>query len=289
MNTNLLHIVKQIIAQNGENILADAARLKPLFADLAKNEPKPLRIAFGRCVEAGAYTALKTASGAAERASRKAAIAQNLRNQHGVDPALCGEALDILEAALFGTASPPHTPKKKTLRNVLIAAGVAAVVIVGVVMYQGDPKQKEIASLLQQGRDHFTRQQYDKAIAAFSAALRLAPDNAVIKEHCATAYHNRGTAYFAKGDDDRAIADFNEAMRLADSAERLSMAYAGRGWAYTDKGDYKRAYADFSQALLIDPNNAVALQGQAQTFSLDTQPYNNPMDWYRENYPEFFK
>jgi TM2 domain-containing membrane protein YozV len=36
------------------------------------------------------------------------AIAQNLRNRHGVDPALSIEALDILEAALFGTASMPQ-------------------------------------------------------------------------------------------------------------------------------------------------------------------------------------
>ena len=110
MNTNLLNIVKQITVQNGESILGDPARLKPLFANLAKNEPKPLRIAFGRCIEAGAYNALKTAPNAAGRIARKTTLAQNLRNQHGIDPLLCGEALDILEAALFGTASAATLP-----------------------------------------------------------------------------------------------------------------------------------------------------------------------------------
>jgi hypothetical protein len=103
MNGNLLAIVRQIIADNGEGILGDPPRLRAFFSDLAKDQPKPLRIAFGRCLEADAYTALKTASGDAERVSRKASIAQRLRDEHGLDTALCGEALDILEAALYGT------------------------------------------------------------------------------------------------------------------------------------------------------------------------------------------
>jgi hypothetical protein len=118
MNEHLLSVVKQIITDNGEAIFADPARLKAFFSDLAKDEPKPLRMAFGRCVEAGAYDALKTAADQAERISRKAAIAQRVLDEHGLDVGLCGEALDILEAALFGTASasqqyqppPPYQP-----------------------------------------------------------------------------------------------------------------------------------------------------------------------------------
>jgi hypothetical protein len=101
MNTNLLNIVKQIIATYGEGILGDPQRLKAFFNDLAKDEPKPLRIAFGRCIESGAYTALKTAPNAVERRARKTEIAQQVRDEHGLDVTLCGEALNILEAALF--------------------------------------------------------------------------------------------------------------------------------------------------------------------------------------------
>ncbi|GMO66163.1 MAG: hypothetical protein Ta2A_14240 [Treponemataceae bacterium] len=107
MNTNLVNIVKKIIADYGENILANPQRLKSFFSDLAKDEPKPLRVAFGRCIEAGAYTALKGAPDAGERASRKAAIAQRLRDDMGLDAALCAEALDVLEVALFGGVSSP--------------------------------------------------------------------------------------------------------------------------------------------------------------------------------------
>jgi hypothetical protein len=107
MNSNLLGIVQRIIAGNGEAVLDDAKRLKAFFSDLAKDEPKPLRIAFGHCIESGAYNALKTAPDAAERATRKTAIVQRLRDEHGLDAALCGEALDVLEAALFEEAKPP--------------------------------------------------------------------------------------------------------------------------------------------------------------------------------------
>ncbi|GMO66153.1 MAG: hypothetical protein Ta2A_14220 [Treponemataceae bacterium] len=107
MNTNLLTIVRQIVATHGESILENPQRLKSFFSDLAKNEPKPLRVAFGRCIEAGAYAALKNAPDAGERASRKASIAQRLRDDMGLDAALCAEALDVLEAALFGGVSSP--------------------------------------------------------------------------------------------------------------------------------------------------------------------------------------
>ena len=104
MNTNLLNIVKQIITENGEEVLNNAKRLKAFFNDLAQEVPKPLRLAFGRCIEEGAYTALKAAPDTSARAVCKAAFAQKLRDEDGLDAALSGEALDILEAALFGEA-----------------------------------------------------------------------------------------------------------------------------------------------------------------------------------------
>jgi hypothetical protein len=107
MNASFLSIVKRIIAEQGEEVLANPQRLKAFFSDLAKDEPKPLRIAFGRCIEVDAYNALKTAPNQSDRADRKAAIAQRLRDEHGLDITLCGEALDILEAVLFADRKGP--------------------------------------------------------------------------------------------------------------------------------------------------------------------------------------
>jgi rubrerythrin len=107
MNTNLPTIVKQISSEYGEAVIADPARLKAFFSDIAKDEPKPLRIAFGRCIEARAYAALETAPDASERAERKALIVQKAHDEHGLDKGLYNEALDILEAALYADRKEP--------------------------------------------------------------------------------------------------------------------------------------------------------------------------------------
>jgi len=101
MNANLLAIVNRIVAEQGEGILADAKRIFPLFADYAKNEAKEDRVAFGRCLEMGAYQELKKTSTADERRRVKAALADLVHTQKGVDRAHCGEALDLLEAVMF--------------------------------------------------------------------------------------------------------------------------------------------------------------------------------------------
>jgi formylglycine-generating enzyme required for sulfatase activity len=98
-------MVKQIAAEYGEDVLGDSTRLKAFFRDPAKDGSKPLSIAFGRCIEQGAYNALKTAAIPDERRRRKVAIAQRVRDEQGIDITLCGEALDLLEAALFGETS----------------------------------------------------------------------------------------------------------------------------------------------------------------------------------------
>jgi hypothetical protein len=76
MNTNLLDVVKRIIAEQGEDILANAQRLKPLISDYAKNEPKEERQAFGRCIEQGFYQQIKAARTAGERQRLKTAFTQ---------------------------------------------------------------------------------------------------------------------------------------------------------------------------------------------------------------------
>jgi hypothetical protein len=123
MNDNLLKVLNQITAQYGEDALADSKRLKAFFADLAKDEPKPLCLAFCRAVEEGAYNALKTAPEAEERASRKTSIAQRVRDAHGIDPILSIEALDILDAALFGEENVAQTQAPPAPANAPPVAG----------------------------------------------------------------------------------------------------------------------------------------------------------------------
>ena len=112
MNTNLLNIVKQIVCEKGESILADSQKLKPLFKDMSKDEPKSERVAFGRCVEMGAYGELKSAGSVNERKRRKTALTEQMHATTGIDKTQCAEALDLLEAVLFGMSATPLSPPR---------------------------------------------------------------------------------------------------------------------------------------------------------------------------------
>ena len=107
MNANLLNIVKRIISEKGENILADPQKLKALFSDYAKDEPKEERIAFGRCIEIGSYRELKSASSINERQRRKTVLIGQLNAKYGIDKSRCTGALDLLEAAIFNETTTP--------------------------------------------------------------------------------------------------------------------------------------------------------------------------------------
>jgi len=101
MNTNLLNIVNRIVTEQGEGILADAKRLFPFFADYAKNEYKEERVAFGRCIEMGAYYELKKTCTPDERQRAKATLVDQINARTGVDRPRCTDALDLLEAVIF--------------------------------------------------------------------------------------------------------------------------------------------------------------------------------------------
>jgi hypothetical protein len=102
MNINLCNIIRRIAAEQGEAILSDPQRLKGYINDYAKNEPPAERLAFGRCIEYGAYSVLKSAS---DRAAAKGALARKVHDGESLDIALCAGALDALEAALFGAVT----------------------------------------------------------------------------------------------------------------------------------------------------------------------------------------
>lgn len=89
---------------------------------------------------------------------------------------------------------------------------------------------------------------HDKAIADFTAALKLNPDYAL-------AFAGRGESELAKGDFGGAIADYTETVRLKPN---YPASFVSRGYAYLVKGDLDRAIADFSDALRLAPRSAIA-------------------------------
>jgi Tetratricopeptide repeat len=82
----------------------------------------------------------------------------------------------------------------------------------------------------------------DRAIAAFDAAITLAPD-------LATAYLNRGLVYDWQGNSGAAIADLNRAVKLSPKSARV---YYNRGVLLRKYGNSKLADSDAQQAINLD-------------------------------------
>ncbi len=112
------------------------------------------------------------------------------------------------------------------------------------------------AALVEQGKTYESNQDFDRAIAAFSEAIRLDPNSRL-------ALFRRGLSYGNKGEYDRAIADYSEVIRLnpTDASSLIN-----RGNAYRDKGEHDRAIADFSAALVLDSKH-ISTNGVKLAFS----------------------
>jgi tetratricopeptide (TPR) repeat protein len=97
---------------------------------------------------------------------------------------------------------------------------------------------------------------YDRAIADFTAAIRINPKYS-------SAYTNRGVAYVEEHDYDRALADYNVAIRLD---PKDAVAYNNRGFAWKNKGEHDLAIADYSEAIRLNPKYVNALANRAFTY-----------------------
>ena len=72
------------------------------------------------------------------------------------------------------------------------------------------------------GLAHYDKGEYDLAIAEYTKAIELDPENAV-------AYNGRGDVYYDKGELALAIADYTQAIKLD---PQYAVAYYNRGNAY---------------------------------------------------------
>jgi tetratricopeptide (TPR) repeat protein len=113
---------------------------------------------------------------------------------------------------------------------------------------------------------------YDQAIAEYTVALRIDPNDA-------SAYNNRGFAYACKGDFDKAIADYTAALRInPNDVEALN----GRGNVHCVDGDINLAIEDFTAALRLDPNNAgtLSIRGHMYTYRDERGDYDRAITDY---------
>lgn len=113
-----------------------------------------------------------------------------------------------------------------------------------------DKKQEPnlVSALQHRGMEYTTQQQYPEAIADFSEALKLKPDDPGIYER--RAYVEMKTNVY-----DKALADYSEAIKLKPKEVRY---YLLRSYIYETKNDIKSSMADTEEALKMDPNNQEA-------------------------------
>jgi tetratricopeptide (TPR) repeat protein len=100
----------------------------------------------------------------------------------------------------------------------------------------------------EQGIACFKNNDYDRAIAEYTEAIRLDPNYA-------TAYNLRGNACYSKKDYEQAVADYSQAITLNPNE---AVYYCNRGSSYSLKGDYDMARLDFEHALRLNPNYTIA-------------------------------
>jgi tetratricopeptide (TPR) repeat protein len=90
----------------------------------------------------------------------------------------------------------------------------------------------------EKGWEYYQNKEYDKAIKAYTNAIALAPNYALV-------YRGRGLAYDEKGQYDRVIEDSNKTIALDPNH---AGDYYNRGNAYEMLGNIEMAIADYRKA-----------------------------------------
>jgi tetratricopeptide (TPR) repeat protein len=108
-----------------------------------------------------------------------------------------------------------------------------------------EPPALRAQAYLVRGYFYFNSGDARRAIADYTAAIKLDPK-------LVAAYMRRAEAFRDEGETDRALADYTEAIRIDPNNPDL---YRERARLYRDQGDRARAAADFTEAIRIDPQD----------------------------------
>ena len=108
----------------------------------------------------------------------------------------------------------------------------------------GEYKGVDLANAyINRGAEWLRKEDYDRAIADSTEALKLFPESTL-------AHNNRGLAWKHKGDLDRALADYSEAIRIDPDNPG---AYINRAAIREQQGDKRGAIDDLKKALAAKP------------------------------------
>ena len=136
-----------------------------------------------------------------------------------------------------------------------------------------NPEERIIAYREALSRQHFNygtdfqlEGALEDAIAEYSEAICLNPEDA-------SAFNNRGTAYKDSGSYEQAIEDYEEAIRLEPNN---ASAYYNRGVAYEELGQYQRSIEDFNEVIRLDPKRTYAFTARENVYKLIKEDKKSP-------------
>ena len=100
------------------------------------------------------------------------------------------------------------------------------------------------------------RTPFNKALADFTNAIRLQPDEA-------DSYYSRGLTWYQKLELDQAIEDFTEAIRLD---PKCAMAYCARGHAWGSKQKDEKAIEDYTKSIELDATQSLTFANRGSAW-----------------------
>ena len=119
---------------------------------------------------------------------------------------------------------------------------------------------QKIQFLNDEGIRYCSQNEYDKSIEFFTGALKLDPENKVIKENLANTYVNLAVELKSKGDRDKAIKILEQAVELNVNIDTVHILLAK---LYYEKGELFDAKRETRVALLLKPNDPYLLKFSA--------------------------
>jgi len=147
-----------------------------------------------------------------------------------------------LRRELESTAKPNKRDKKTEAKN------VAA--------YEKTIRGLNAVDWLEKGYKAGVAERSEEALNAFTRAIELKPDYAMV-------YYTRGEAYLNAGNYQHAAEDYLKAIELKPD---LAEAYYGRGLSYVGSGNYQQAINDFTRAIELKPDLVEAYYGRGLSY-----------------------